>query len=106
MIGKNDIADFRIDYKKNDWIRAIIDLKNDHSIVVHWDYISRHDAESFEDDETSAEDSHHVEESWTHTYGGEYCRPLTSTSECTDQLPALFIIFPALSRKFRRLQLP
>jgi hypothetical protein len=98
MIGKNDITDFRIDYKKDDWIRAIIDLKDTHSIVVHWDYIVPHNAELSEESNYSANDQHHVEESWTHTFGGEYCRSeresIISLIEATDEYRKLIIDWP------------
>lgn len=67
MIRKSDIVDFRIDYKKNDWIRAIMDVKNAHTIIVHWDYVTS-------DASGMPEQSPRIEESWTHTAGGEYNR--------------------------------
>lgn len=72
MIGKNDIADFCIDYKKDDWIRAIIDLKNKHLIVIRWDCKSQTNAMMAEEMENPVENVPSVEESWTLTTGDNY----------------------------------
>ena len=74
MLGKNDIADFRIDYKKDDWIRAIINLENEDSIVIHWDYVSQHLTNTTENSGNPSNDRHIIEESWTHTANRDFSR--------------------------------
>ena len=74
MLGKNDIADFRIDYKKDDWIRAIVSLEDADSIVIHWDYVSQPHTNTTENNGNAPDNQHIIEESWTHTTSRDFSR--------------------------------